>query len=108
MSEFASLAYFAEVPIVVWDVQRMGPSTGLPTRTSQGDVNLCYNLGHGDTKHIVLLPGSVTECFEFGWKSFDLAENLQTTRTANTPQQQSTAPATFMRHVVGLRHVRNS
>jgi len=78
MSEFASLAYFAEVPIVVWNVQRMGPSTGLPTRTSQGDINLCYTLGHGDTKHIVLLPGSVTECFEFGWKSFDLAEKYQT------------------------------
>lgn len=78
MTEFASLAYFAEVPIVIWDIQRMGPSTGLPTRTSQGDINLCYYLGHGDTKHIVLFPGSVTECFEFGWKSFDLAEELQT------------------------------
>jgi 2-oxoglutarate ferredoxin oxidoreductase subunit alpha len=78
MSEFAGLAYFAEVPIVVWDIQRMGPSTGLPTRTSQGDINLCYFLGHGDTKHVVLLPGSVTECFEFGWKAFDLAEELQT------------------------------
>jgi len=78
MTEFASLAYFSEVPIVVWNVQRMGPSTGLPTRTSQGDINLCYYLGHGDTKHIVLLPGSVNECFEFGWKSFDLAETFQT------------------------------
>jgi 2-oxoglutarate ferredoxin oxidoreductase subunit alpha len=78
MTEFCSLAYFAEVPIVLWDVQRMGPSTGLPTRTSQGDLNLCYYLGHGDTKHIVLLPGSVTECFEFGWRAFDLAETYQT------------------------------
>jgi 2-oxoglutarate/2-oxoacid ferredoxin oxidoreductase subunit alpha len=78
MGEFSSLAYFAEVPFVIWNIQRMGPSTGLPTRTSQGDVNLCYYLGQGDTKHIVLLPGSVTECFEFGWKSFDLAEKLQT------------------------------
>jgi 2-oxoglutarate ferredoxin oxidoreductase subunit alpha len=78
MSEFAGLAYFAEVPIVIWDVQRMGPSTGLPTRTSQGDVDLCYTLGHGDTKHVLLLPGSVDECFEFGWKSLDLAEELQT------------------------------
>jgi 2-oxoglutarate ferredoxin oxidoreductase subunit alpha len=78
MTEFASLAYFAEVPIVIWDIQRMGPSTGLPTRTSQGDINLCYYLGHGDTRHIVLLPGSVTECFEYGWKSFDLAETFQT------------------------------
>jgi 2-oxoglutarate ferredoxin oxidoreductase subunit alpha len=78
MTEFSSLAYFAEVPIVVWNIQRMGPSTGLPTRTSQGDINLCYYLGHGDTKHVVLLPGSVSECFDFGWKSFDLAEELQT------------------------------
>jgi 2-oxoglutarate ferredoxin oxidoreductase subunit alpha len=78
MTEFAGLAYFTEVPIVVWDIQRMGPSTGLPTRTSQGDINLCYFLGHGDTKHVVLLPGSVAECFEFGWKAFDLAEELQT------------------------------
>jgi 2-oxoglutarate ferredoxin oxidoreductase subunit alpha len=56
----------------------MGPSTGLPTRTSQGDINLCYFLGHGDTKHVLLFPGSANECFEFGWKSFDLAEQLQT------------------------------
>ena len=78
MSEFTGMAYFAEVPVVIWDVQRMGPSTGLPTRTSQGDINLCYYLGHGDTKHIVLFPASVTECFEFGWKAFDLAERFQT------------------------------
>lgn len=78
MTEFASLAYFTEVPIVLWNIQRMGPSTGLPTRTSQGDVNLCYYLGHGDTKHVVLLPGSVAECFDFGWTAFDLAEELQT------------------------------
>jgi len=78
MAEFAGLAYFAEIPAVVWDIQRMGPSTGLPTRTSQGDINLCYFLGHGDTKHVILLPGSVAECFEFGWKAFDLAEELQT------------------------------
>ncbi len=78
MTEFAGLAYYTEVPLVIWDVQRMGPSTGLPTRTSQGDINLCYFLGHGDTKHVVLLPGSVSECFEFGWQAFDLAEQLQT------------------------------
>lgn len=77
MGEFAGLAYFAEVPIVVWNIQRMGPSTGLPTRTSQGDLNQALYLGHGDTKHIVLLPGSARECFEFGWKSFDLAERMQ-------------------------------
>jgi len=78
MAEYASLAYYSEVPIVIWDVQRMGPSTGLPTRTSQGDINLVYFLGHGDTKHVVLFPSSMKECFEFGWKSLDLAEQLQT------------------------------
>jgi 2-oxoglutarate ferredoxin oxidoreductase subunit alpha len=78
MSEFAGYGYFAEIPAVIWDVQRMGPSTGLPTRVSQGDVLKTYWLGHGDTKHVVLLPGSVKECFEFGWRAFDLAERLQT------------------------------
>jgi 2-oxoglutarate ferredoxin oxidoreductase subunit alpha len=78
MTEFAGLSYFAEVPIVVWDVQRVGPSTGLPTRTAQGDLTQVYFLGHGDTRHVILLPGSVQECFEFGWKAFDLAERLQT------------------------------
>jgi len=78
MGEYASLAYFAEIPIVVWNVQRVGPSTGLPTRTAQGDVNLTYYLGQGDTEHVVLIPGSMKECFEFGWKALDLAELLQT------------------------------
>lgn len=78
MGEFAGLAYFAEMPIVIWNIQRMGPSTGLPTRTSQGDLNQAVYLGHGDTKHIVLLPGSARECFEFGWKAFDVAERMQT------------------------------
>ncbi len=78
MSEFAGMAYYAEVPAVIWDVQRMGPSTGLPTRTSQGDVMAAYFLGHGDTKHVVLLPCDISEAFEFGWKAFDLAERLQT------------------------------
>ncbi len=78
MAEFAGLGYFAEVPVVIWDVQRVGPATGLPTRTSQGDILKAYWLGHGDTKHPVLLPGSVAECFEFGWRAFDLAERLQT------------------------------
>lgn len=77
MAEYAGLAYFAEVPIVVWDVQRVGPSTGLPTRTAQGDLTFVYFIGHGDTQQIILLPGSVNECFEFGWKAFDLAEQLQ-------------------------------
>jgi 2-oxoglutarate ferredoxin oxidoreductase subunit alpha len=78
MAEYAGLAFFAEVPVVIWDIQRMGPSTGLPTRTSQGDVLFVRYLGHGDTKNVILLPGSVAECFEFGWKAFDLAERLQT------------------------------
>lgn len=78
MTEYAGLAYYAEVPVVIWDIQRVGPSTGLPTRTSQGDINTAYFMGHGDTQQIVLLPGSVTECFEFGWRAFDLAERLQT------------------------------
>jgi 2-oxoglutarate/2-oxoacid ferredoxin oxidoreductase subunit alpha len=78
MTEYAGLAYYAEVPIVVWDVQRVGPSTGLPTRTAQGDLTATYFMGHGDTQQIILLPGSVNECFEFGWRAFDLAERLQT------------------------------
>lgn len=78
MAEFTGLGYFAEVPAVMWDIQRVGPSTGLPTRTSQGDLAFAYTLGHGDAKHPVLLPGSVEECFEFGWRAFDLAERVQT------------------------------
>ena len=78
MSEFIGLSYFAEVPGVIWDVNRVGPSTGLPTRTQQGDLSLLYEASHGDTQHIVLIPGTVDECFEFGWKAFDLAERYQT------------------------------
>lgn len=78
MTENIGLAYFAEIPVVIWDVQRVGPSTGLPTRTAQGDLSMLYFLGHGDTSHIILIPGSVTECFEFAWKSLDLAEKYQT------------------------------
>ncbi len=78
MTEYAGLGYYSEVPIVVWDVQRVGPSTGLPTRTMQGDLNFVYFMGHGDTNQVILLPGTVSECFEFGWKSFDIAERLQT------------------------------
>ena len=78
MTEYLGLAYFTEVPIVVWDVQRVGPATGLPTRTAQGDLTQVYFISHGDTQQIILLPGSVTECFEFGWKAFDFAERLQT------------------------------
>jgi 2-oxoglutarate ferredoxin oxidoreductase subunit alpha len=78
MAEYAGLAHFAEIPVVIWNVQRAGPSTGLPTRTAQCDLTFTYFLGHGDTKHVILLPGSINECFEFGWKSFDIAERLQT------------------------------
>ena len=78
MAEFAGLAYFAEIPAVIWDVQRVGPSTGLPTRTSQGDVTFAYNLGHGDTKNVLLFPANPKECFEFGNTALDLAEQVQT------------------------------
>lgn len=77
MAEFTGLAYLAEIPLVIWDVQRMGPSTGLPTRTSQGDILFVRFLGHGDTSQIMLLPGNMSECFEFGWRAFDLADRLQ-------------------------------
>jgi 2-oxoglutarate/2-oxoacid ferredoxin oxidoreductase subunit alpha len=77
MAEYVGLAYFAEIPVVIWDVQRIGPSTGLPTRTAQGDLTEIYYISHGDTQNIILLPGSVFECFEFGWKAFDLAEHMQ-------------------------------
>lgn len=78
MAEFAGLGYFAEIPAVIWDIQRVGPSTGLPTRTSQGDVLFTYFLGHGDTKNVVLLPATVEDCFDFGTISFNLASELQT------------------------------
>jgi 2-oxoglutarate ferredoxin oxidoreductase subunit alpha len=78
MSEYAGLAYYTEVPLVVWNVQRVGPSTGLPTRTSQGDLTQAYFLSQGDTRFIILIPGTVNECFEFGWKAFDIAERYQT------------------------------
>ncbi|MGB7586667.1 MAG: 2-oxoacid:acceptor oxidoreductase subunit alpha [Terriglobales bacterium] len=78
MSEFAGLSYYAEVPGVIWDIQRVGPSTGLPTRTSQGDILSTAFLSHGDTKHIMLLPCSVTECFEMAGDAFNLAEQFQT------------------------------
>src|SRR5215204_2797625 len=78
MTEFAGLAYYAEVPIVVWDIQRIGPSTGLPTRTSQADLTFTSAIGHGDSDSLILLPGDINECFDFGWQSFDLAERIQT------------------------------
>tara|TARA_B100001750_G_scaffold48285_1_gene36428 strand:- start:4486 stop:6306 length:1821 start_codon:yes stop_codon:yes gene_type:complete len=78
MSEFIGLAYFAEVPTVLFDIQRGGPSTGMPTRTQQSDILSCAYASHGDTKHIILIPSNPTECFEFSVMAFDLADRLQT------------------------------
>jgi 2-oxoglutarate ferredoxin oxidoreductase subunit alpha len=78
MSEFAGLSYYAEIPAVVWDIQRVGPSTGLPTRTSQGDILSTAFLSHGDTKHIMLFPSSPHECFTMAMDAFNLAEQFQT------------------------------
>ena len=78
MAEFAGLAYYTEVPGVIWDIQRVGPSTGLPTRTSQGDILSTAFLSHGDTKNILLIPNSVSECFEMATDAFNLAEQFQT------------------------------
>src|SRR6188474_2619189 len=78
MSEFAGLSYYAEVPAVVFDIQRVGPSTGLPTRTAQGDILSTAVNSHGDTQHVLLLPGSVEECYTMALDAFDLSERLQT------------------------------
>jgi 2-oxoglutarate ferredoxin oxidoreductase subunit alpha len=78
MQEFIGLAYFAEIPAVIFDVQRAGPSTGMPTRTQQCDVMSCAYASHGDTKHVLLFPEDPRECFEMGALSFDLADRLQT------------------------------
>jgi 2-oxoglutarate/2-oxoacid ferredoxin oxidoreductase subunit alpha len=78
MNEFLGLAYYAEVPAVVFDIQRVGPSTGLPTRTQQGDLLLCAHAGHGDTRHVCLYPANPEECFYMAVQAFDLAERLQT------------------------------
>jgi 2-oxoglutarate ferredoxin oxidoreductase subunit alpha len=78
MTEFIGLAYFAEIPVVLVDVQRGGPSTGMPTRTQQSDVLACAYASHGDTKHPLLFPEDPTECFEMTAQSFDIAERLQT------------------------------
>src|SRR5207237_1296624 len=78
MSEFAGLAYYAEAPAVIFDVQRVGPSTGLPTRTAQGDLLTTAFLSHGDTKHIMIIPSSVEECYAMAQQAFDLAERFQT------------------------------
>ena len=78
MAEFTGLAYYVEVPVVIIDVQRTGPSTGLPTRTMQGDILSTVYLSHGDTMHILLLPSSVEECYTMSMEAFDLAEEFQT------------------------------
>ncbi len=78
MAEFSGLGYYAEIPGVIFDVQRAGPSTGMPTRTQQADLLSTAFISHGDTKHVILLPGSVRECFELSHAAFDLAERLQT------------------------------
>ncbi len=78
MAEFAGLAYFAEIPGVIWDIQRVGPSTGLPTRTSQGDILSAFLLSHGDTRHVLLIPSSPEECFRFAQEALNLAEKFQT------------------------------
>ncbi len=78
MQEFIGLAYFAEIPAVIMDVQRSGPSTGMPTRTQQTDITACAYASHGDTKHVLLIPEDGYECFEFGALAFDLADRLQT------------------------------
>ncbi len=78
MQEFIGLAYFAEIPVVIVDVQRGGPSTGMPTRTQQSDVLLCAYASHGDTRHVLLFPEDPHECFELTAQAFDLAERLQT------------------------------
>ncbi len=78
MAEFVGLAYFAEIPVTIIDVQRMGPSTGLPTRTSQGDILKLHLLGHGDCRHIVLIPGNVGECYAMALEALDLAQEFQT------------------------------
>ncbi len=78
MAEFAGLGYYVEIPGVIWDIQRVGPSTGLPTRTAQGDISFVARLSHGDTRHPMLIPCNPSECFSMASDAFDLAEQLQT------------------------------
>ena len=78
MSEFLGLAYYAEIPAVIFDVQRVGPSTGMPTRTQQCDITAAAYASHGDTRHVLLFPSDPSECFEMAMNAFDLAERLQT------------------------------
>ena len=78
MNEFVGLAYYAEIPCVIFDVQRVGPSTGMPTRTQQSDILICAYASHGDTRHVLLFPANPEECFYMAVQAFDLAERLQT------------------------------
>ena len=78
MTEFIGLAYFAEIPVTIIDVQRGGPSTGMPTRTQQADLLACAYASHGDTKHVLLFPEDPRECFDFAAAALDLADRLQT------------------------------
>ena len=78
MSEFIGYAYYAEIPAVIFNVQRTGPSTGMPTRTQQGDILSCAYASHGDTRNVLMFPADPSECFSMAWQSFDLAERLQT------------------------------
>src|SRR5215472_17517395 len=78
LAQFSGLGYYTEVPGVIWDIQRVGPSTGLPTRTSQGDIEFVAKLSHGDTFHPMLIPSTVSECFSMATEAFNLAEHLQT------------------------------
>ena len=78
MNEFVGLAYFAEIPVVIFNIQRGGPSTGMPTRTQQSDILTCAYASHGDTKHVMLIPSDPKECFEFAAQAFDIADRLQT------------------------------
>lgn len=78
MAEFSGLSYFAEIPAVLFDIQRLGPSTGLPTRTSQGDIVFTHFLSHGDTRHLAVIPSTPEECFELSMEAFNLSEEFQT------------------------------
>ena len=78
MAEFTGFGYYAEIPVVIFDIQRVGPSTGLPTRTSQADIGFVHTISHGDTRHPVLLPATVAEVYQFAQQAFDLADRLQT------------------------------
>ena len=79
MQEFLGLAYFSEVPVVLFNIQRVGPSTGMPTRTQQGDLLSCAYASHGDTKQILLFPSTAKECFELSADEFDISDRQQTT-----------------------------